>query len=47
MITAKDILKAFNNYNFDEVINKEVKRATEEFMAGSKNYGNKTHTTLE
>jgi predicted transcriptional regulator len=23
MITAKDILKAFNNYNFDEVINKE------------------------
>lgn len=46
MITAKDILKAFNNYNFDEVINKEVKRITEEFMARSKNYGNKTHTFI-
>ena len=46
MITAKDILIAFNNYNFDEVINKEVKRVTEEFMARSKNYGNKTHTFI-
>lgn len=46
MITAKDILKAFNNYNFDEVINKEVKRATEEFMAGSENYGNKSYTFI-
>lgn len=44
MITAKDILIAFNNYNFDEVINKEVERITEEFMARSKNYGNRTHT---